>query len=445
MNIYIPTSLIILSLCQAIAQNNISTTYCNHNDLNASRYQPSELDLGSKRMQIGFNYNLWIGNSTFQYKTAHDIYKTGIVTDEDISKLIGKLHKKNIFGIGQDYQLLGLAFQVKSKQKKKYDFSISVIDKFAANFLYSDNFMKLALKGNKQFAGQTIDLGPLTMNAQYRREYVIGAAFPVFGSEQDFGLRLGIRGKFMQGMGALYMPTGNATMTTDAQGKYIDVNFDYEVNTSGLKNFSPFKYNGKGYGLDLGATFFLSKHIEVVASVLNIGSIYYNKSTASYQKSGNVHYDGMAVEGFFGKGGFNRDSLQNIFVPNTTTGGTFRMPLDTKISIEGEFKISEKDNKDREYVSNTLFFTYVQGLNNMPGATTRPFFSLGYNHDFSEFFDAGLCMAAGGYNKFALGSFFSFNIAHAVKLGFSSDNITALVIPKYGTGIDLAFNFSVSF
>jgi hypothetical protein len=434
--------LIIITL-KLYGQNNIGTTYCNQNDLNASRYQPSELDLKNKHIQIGFNYNFWMGNSTFQYKRVNDIYKTGIITDDDINGLIGKLHKRNIFGIGQDYQVLGIAFQFKSTKEKKYFISISVVDKFAANLLYTNTFMKLALKGNKQFAGQTVELGPLKLNAQYRREYVVGAAFPLFGSEKAFGLRLGIRAKFLQGMGALYLQKSKAAMTTDAQGRYIDVDFDYQLYTSGLKNFSPFKYSGKGYGVDLGATFFLSKNIEIVASVLNIGSIYYNRSTASYEKSGSVHYDGMAVEGFFGNGA-NRDSLENIFVPNKTSESTFRMPLDTKVNIEGEYKTFRKDSKDIEYVSNAIFFTYVQGLNNMPGATTRPFFSLGYNHGFHKFFNGGLSASMGGYNRFAFGSFFSLNFSHTVKLGFSSDNLTAFILPRYGTGVDLSINFSVS-
>jgi hypothetical protein len=80
----------------------------------------------------------------------------------------------------------------------------------------------------------------------------------------------------------------------------------------------------------------------------------------------------------------------------------------------------------------------------MPGATTRPFFGLGYNHDFHKFFDAGLSMSVGGYNRFAVGSFFSMNIAQTVKLGFSSDNLSSYVLPRYSTGVDFAVNFSVS-
>src|ERR1700756_662038 len=137
--------LLMLFSTGAFAQNNIGTTYCNHNDLNSSRYQPSELDLGSKHVQIGFNYNLWMGNSAFDYKSANDIYNSGKITDQNIDQMIGKLDKKNIFGVGQDFQVLGFAFQHKSKKEKKYDISFSIVDKFGANLIYTDNLMKLAL------------------------------------------------------------------------------------------------------------------------------------------------------------------------------------------------------------------------------------------------------------------------------------------------------------
>jgi hypothetical protein len=430
---------------QAFSQNNIGTTYGNHNDLNASKYQPSELDLGHKHGQIGFNYYLWMGNSAFDYKTVNDIYETGKISNADVDNLLGKLQKKNIFGVGQDYQVLGLALQFKTKSENKIDIGLTVVDKFGLNFLYTDNFLKLTLKGNKQFAGQTVELGPLALNANYRREYVAGTAFNIKGSGKDVGIRVGFRGKYIQGIGSLYMPKGNATMTTDADGKYIDLEFDYKVHTSGLKDFSLFKYNGTGIGFDAGVTFFLSKYLEVVASILDVGAIKYTKNTNTYQKSAKVRYDGMAIDRLFGDNAFNGDSMASIFTPDKTQGDSYSMPLDTKICLEGEIKTSRKDKKDREYVSNAIFFTYIQGLNNMPGATTRPFLSLGYNHDFHKFFDAGVCATMGGYNKYTFGTFFSLNIAHVVKLGFSSDNLMAFIIPGYGTGIDFSTNFSVSF
>lgn len=426
------------------SQNNIGTTYGNHNDLNASKYQPSELDLGRKHVQLGFNYYLWMGNTTFDYKTTNDIYKTGKVNNNDINRLISKLHKRNTFGVGQDYQVLGLAFQLRTKSESRIDFGLSIVDKFGMSFKYTDNFMKLILKGNKQFAGQSVDLGPWTINAHYRREYVAGTAFNIFGNDKH-GIRVGFRAKYLQGIGVLYMPKGNATMTTEKDGKYVQLDFDYELHTSGLKDFSFFNFNGKGYGFDAGVTWFINKNIEVVASVLDVGTINYTKNSTTYRKAGSAKYEGLVINQLFGGGTVNGDSLASIFEPEVIENSSFLVPLDAKICLEAEIKTKRTDDKDREYTNNAIFITYIQGLNNMPGATTRPFLSVGYNHDFHKFFDAGMMASMGGYNRYTFGAFFSMNIAHVVKLGFSSDNLMALIIPKYGTGIDFSTNFSLSF
>ncbi|MFN3405493.1 MAG: DUF5723 family protein [Cytophagaceae bacterium] len=434
-----------LSSVYTFAQNNIGTRYGNHNDLNASKYQPSELDLGDRHGQIGFNYYLWMGNTAFDYKTSNDIYQTGEINNKDIDKMISRLSKNNLFGVGQDYQVLGVAFQLRTESDKRFDVSLSLVDKFALSFLYTDNFMKFALKGNKQFAGQTVNLGPTTVNLSHSREYVVGTAFPILGNEKTLGIRAGLRAKYIQGIAALYMPKGNANMHTEKDGRYIDFSYDYDVYTSGLKNFSAFNFNGSGYGFDAGMTFYLGKNLQVVTSLLDVGSIYYNNNTTNYQNQGGSRYEGLVISNLFGNTRFESDSAQQVFQPNINQNKSFRMPLGTKLCIEGEIKTPRIGKDDREFVSNAIFFTYIQGFNNMPGATTRPFFSVGYNHDFHRVFDGGIMGSIGGFNRYGLGAFLTLKLGKSVKFGLSSDNLVAFVMPEYGTGIDVATNFSISF
>ena len=64
------------------------------------------------------------------------------------------------------------------------------------------------------------------------------------------------------------------------------------------------KHNGPGLGVDAGVTFFLSKYLEVVASVLDLGAITYKKNTSTYQKAGSARYDGFAIDRLFGDNTF---------------------------------------------------------------------------------------------------------------------------------------------
>ncbi len=422
------------------AQYNVSVTYCNHNDVNASRYEPSELHLGKKHFQLSGNYYLWAGNNAFHYGLMYKLQNSKELTENDINDLLASMHAtKNTIGVGQDYQVLGLAFQIKNTV-----FAFSVVDKFGFDFNYTRNFLSLLWKGNKQFAGQNVDLGPISLNAQYTREFVGATAFNISG-DMEKGVRLGIRAKYIQGIGAISMPTSQLKMYTDPDGRYIDVGFNYQLNISGLSQFDPFKFNGSGYGADLGATINFSPKFSLDASILDVGAVNYNQNLKSYAKMGNYRYEGMFVKNFFGNPEIHTDTLSAVFEPVETEGKSFVVALPTRLLLQGELKLGKKRNEESNQTAHSFFFTYIQGFNQIPGGTKRPYLGVAYNYDLHEWFDIGVSAALGGYNKYAMGSFFSLNLFHTLKMGIGSDNLMPLILKKSGTGIDVSLNASVSF
>lgn len=432
----------ILMVCTSLvqAQYNVSVTYCNHNDVNASRYEPSELHLGKKHFQLSGNYYLWAGNNAFNYGLFKKVWRGNELTNADIDDLLASMRNQNTLGIGQDYQILGLAFQIKN-----FAMAFSVVDKFGYDFNYTKNFLSLLWRGNKQFAGQTVDLGPISMNAQYTREFVGTTAFNISGNMEK-GVRLGLRAKYIQGLAALNMPTSQLLMTTDQEGRYIDMNFDYQANVSGTSEFDPFAFNGTGFGADAGVSIFFSPHFSIDASLLDVGMINYNQNVKTFSKKGTYRYEGLFITNFFSNPEMQTpDSVGKIFEPVQTEGGSFTMPLATRLMLQGELKFGKKDDEKQLQPKHALFLTYVQGFNNMPGGTKRPYIGVAYNYDLHEWVDIGASAAYGGYNKFAVGAFFSLNLFHTLKLGIGSDNLTPLVIPASGTGIDVSLNASLSF
>jgi hypothetical protein len=433
-----------LSYFQLVAQYNLTTIYSNHNDLNASRYEPSELIL-EKKFQIGGNYYFWLGNTFLDYSTVSQFFNASTLTQDAITRVIQKAKNKNILGIGQDWQVIGFAFQLANK----LDFSFCINEKFGMSFQIPKNLLKLALEGNKQFAGEQVSLGPTRLNANYWREFVLGSAFNLFGdpADEELAIRGGIRAKYITGLGAIFMPKGEVDMFTEAQGRYIDMNIDYEVNTAGISKgqFGFFKSHGSGFGIDLGLTAFVSDRLEFNLSLIDVGTITYNKNVTNYKKSETLRYDGVLIEDLFGSRSINTDSIRTFFqVKPGTTGEKFNMPLGSKLILQAEYKTNNDKDGDK-YVDNAIYLTYVQGLNNMPGATTRPYFSVAYNHDFSKIFDLGISLGLGGYNIATAGMYFSLNLGNSVKFGLGSDNLLPLVAKKAGTGIDVSANMTLSF
>lgn len=442
--------LLLLAIRPATAQYNLATTYYAHGDLNMARYQPSELDLGKKRVQVGFNMYAWAGNSSITLRDMYNIFQDSKMGAQEVDDLLANLKSVNTLGAGNDMQLFGFAYQHRTQSGKKYDLTLTVVDKGGFNMTYSDNLMKLMWRGNKQFAGQEVNLGDTRFTAYYNREYAVGTAFPVFGGEEgsELGLRLGIRAKYVQGLAAIAMPKSNATFFTSATGDLIRLNWDYEVNVAGVDFKNPtnafFQQNGAGLGLDLGASLYVGKNWDFNFSVLDLGTVNYTGNTKSFSRTGTTEYRGAVISSFFGDVNF-RDSLNYIFQPVETAGKSFSMPLATKSLLQAEYKIMDIDKKDREYAAHSFYLTYVQGWNNAPGNTTRPMMSLAYNREFGGVFDIGLAAGYGGFTGFTLGSFGALNIGHFWKIGMGSDNIGAIFLGSRATGLDFSLNSSLAF
>ncbi len=443
------TLLIILLVLSGLAfgQYNLSTTYCGHNDLNSARYEPSELDLGEKRFQFGMNVYGWLGNSAMTYNLVSELYQGKI---NSIRNMVDAHKSQNILGIGFDVQLAGIAFQFKNKKDKRIDISLTAVDKAGFTVVYSDDVARLIAYGNGQFRGKTVDLGSTRANGLYYREYALGTAFPLFGNQgkdEGIGMRLGFRLKYLQGIASAKMTMRRATIFVPQDGSYIETNLDYKMETSAVsdyENFSPFASNGMGFGVDLGATLHIGNKIEINGSIMDIGSITFTEKVRTFSKNGVYRYEGQTVGYFFGDFKLTADSLY-FFTPDQNSGGSYTQNLGSRLLLQAEFKTPKIGKKDREYTSNAVFVTYVQGFYNVPGATSRPFLSVAYNHDFHKAFDLGIMAGYGGYNQLVGGAFMSINLFNTVKWGFGSDNIIPLMLKTRGTGIDFQTNLSISF
>ena len=433
------------------AQFNVGTTYCEHNDINASRYQPSEMDFGERRYQIGLNYDFFVGNQYIKYSEIKKYYKENEIDQDDNEVLVFENQGNNVIGFGQNFQWFGFGYQFRTKDGKKLDFAFQVVDKAHGNFDVSENFTTLIFQGNNNstFRGNWVDLGKTQIQLHYFREFALNVAFPFLYKDQNHTFRLGIRPKYIQGIGAIKAQKSDFHMFTSENGDEIGIKFDYNYQTSGIFEFNPLNSTGKGFGVDLGLTYFINKNFEVVASLLNIGSVKYTDNIKNFTKAGDTSFVGIEADNIFAQQGAGfQDFINDLQVqldPVETEGGDFVMALPTRFSLEVQYRTPEKKRNDRRYVSNSIYLTYIQGLNNQPGNITRPYVSLGYMHDFHSWFDVGGLLAYGGFNNFALGAFFAVNILESAKFGLASDNLTAWILPSESTGADVSMNLSFSF
>jgi Family of unknown function (DUF5723) len=246
-------------------------------------------------------------------------------------------------------------FQICFK-KNRLAFSLSHAQRTNAQVGFPKKLVELLYRGNAQFIGETIEIGPDFDVAAWQE-----IAFGV--SSKKGPLTFGGRGKLLVGSAAGRTDQSQISVFTDPDIYQIKMQTDFgffaagdvlRLDTAGL-GFNPTvnfpspknaSFENIGFGIDLGARLDLGK-IELGASILDLGSsIKWTKNANYHRSNGIFDYDGVnfppssIVSGsdlnFSGK----LDSL-NDALNFKTSAAKFETTLPTRILINGQYKLTE--------------------------------------------------------------------------------------------------------
>lgn len=454
------------------AQINTGMMYDPHFTTYASRYLPSRLGTDDGIVELNalpfFNIYAYASSNSVNLNIAEikDIAANGITTDK-INDLVAHMKPGtgNRLFFGADMELMSLSVKIKNKDKKElFTFKLNSRERIMGSLQYSKNTFSLATQGNKQFAGETVDLD-MQLNASYLHEYGFGASVPIslnVGAKKLI-IRPAATFKVLVGIADASMPKGKASVYTQPDGRYLDFNYNYRLNLTSPVGFdggdidpmgvvkSVFGGSGWGLGGDIGVNVNWDDFVIVDAGVTDIGRVNFTKNTKNYANSGSYRYDGVEAQLFHdGEGGnpsVNIDFLQEVFQPEESEK-KYQSRLGAKLFLQGEVRLQKKERtskkgKVNKYFRHRVFVTYVQGLENSYNSTTAPYFSAGYVYSFRNIINVGPTFGFNGYNKYNFGAFFSVKGGPFV-FGFGSNNLSGL-FPKIGSGVDGYFNMGFSF
>lgn len=219
--------------------------------------------------------------------------------------------------------------------------------------------VNFGINGNGEYIGQTMDLGGLHISGTHYREYA-------FGASRDIAcrLRIGMKAKVLRGMENLDMERSNLQLYTDPVTFAISGTADVHINSSGMKQFSPdslqnryyqFQRDNKGWALDIGAQYPVSKDWLVYAALTDWGRIRWKYAPVNYSTQSPYYaFSGIALNQLISssedtlKNNVDRylDSLGNIIqiretaLPYTTVlparinlGARYRLGADRELSL----------------------------------------------------------------------------------------------------------------
>jgi len=135
-----------------------------------------------------------------------DSILTFLHPDYNVEDFISKLKDKNYFVADFGIQLLGLGFNA----GRDLYFFLDIIDRAEGNMIIPGDLIRLGLKGNEEYVGNTIDLSSLNANLKYYREFGLGFS-------KNFGtkLRIGAKAKLLAGIGAINVQNNSLRLTVN--------------------------------------------------------------------------------------------------------------------------------------------------------------------------------------------------------------------------------------
>ena len=325
----------------ATAQNN--TLYLMHsipqaNQLNPALMHPCKVYVA---LPVISSVRQSTRNTGFGFHDA--IHKgTGAQSDTyylDLDNLDKKLRRMNYSLANADVDLLGFGFSY-----KEWYLTFGISNHASVQVSYPHDIVSLK-DGNWDVNSGTaipVNLNNMGINSTVWNSIGISAS-----KEVREGLRVGVRGKYLNGMANINTRRSTVELNTTADPVTLDAQLYYKVNSSlpaelgyasnGLVNrisleparhnlISNYIFNGnRGMAVDAGLVYDVDEATQVSASFTDLGFIWWKKNVNNFTGSGDFVFKGIDLDQYISNPGQGdllnalRDSLENAFQASATT------------------------------------------------------------------------------------------------------------------------------
>jgi hypothetical protein len=322
--------------------------------------------------------------------------------------------------------------------------AFSINDFAGANATIPQAIVDLGLNGNQ--SGKKYNLNDEKFNSWWIRDYSLSYSRE-FQMEKESWLKnasVGISLKLVHGFYYAGIEKVNTELETgiynEIQG-YADmlgysafsdgfgVRYEFD-STTHEANFSPFMQPaGNGVGFDLGLSFLLEHNWNVSFALTDIGSINWTGNTAQFRVESEIYVDDFTNED-------QLDSLKDKFVGEAEKVESFSTGLPTSFRFGVSYLLDQETN----FLPGTLLLglDYNQGFNELPGNSTIPRLSLGFEWkpaDWIPYLRSGF--SVGGMDEFAwamgLGIYTSL-----IEFNFATSYFQSVVAPNSAKQVSVA-------
>lgn len=334
--------LLAVMISDAAAQYSQSLYFMNlpqRSALNPALRQTSRLYIGLPALS-GLTVNL-----DNNFINMSDLFIDGVISDSTVSflepgehldRLIDGLKDKNSIELQAAVQLFGLGFSV----GKDLWVSLDLTERAEGNFVLPGDLIRLGIRGNEGYTGQTIDLSSLRTDAKYYHEIGVGISKNITDR-----MRLGVRGKILFGVAAAtldnndlrlrvnednthtlfadmsFSMSGPVYAVMNPDGTLDSVSIDDSRFESTKQTISLLTNTGNpGFGLDFGIEYRITDRLSVSGAITDLGFIRWRTDRTTLFTKTQFEFNGLTMQDVYDESldfgeliNWTLDSLQNTF------------------------------------------------------------------------------------------------------------------------------------
>lgn len=348
---------------------------------------------------------------------SNAIYTGSPLSREAREATLGLLRSSNRMGVDGDY---GLFFRHLPDSAKGIGYFIRIADRYQAHTTFSDDLLNVGMFGNARFAGQTADMGPLTLQYHNYKQYEIGLLKVWEKPKTKWHLGVGL--SFLTGNQAVVADFEEASLFTDADGEYLDIVLHGSLVTSSIASTQYFA--GMGYG------FSASVHVGMQGEKFgwtfqldDLGMLSWGSRLREHDVDTVARFEGAAID-LFGDDPFVSVNLDTITKQLVTSrdGNGFVTPTAGSIRAEGSYRLNAKDWRIYLGVHHRFALGYF------------PLIYVGTSAPLPKRFYIDGRFAYGGFGSWNIGLELRKNFGGHVAVRMGTFNLEGYLLPNVATG-----------
>jgi len=277
-----------------------------------------------------------------------DLFIDGVISDSTLTFLkpgvhldsfLAGLKDKNSIEPQVAVQLFGLGFSIGKDLWVAFDLT----ERVEGNFVLPGDLIKLGIKGNEAYTGQSVDLSSLRTDFKYYHEIGVGLSKNITDK-----LRVGVRGKLLFGVTAGYLDNNdfrlrvnddythtlfadmsfnisgpvNVYMNPDGQLDSLSIDESRFNTTEGIISFLTNTGN-PGMGFDAGVEYRITDRISVSAALTDLGFIRWKTDRINLFTKTQFEFNGLTMQDVYNESldfgeliNWTLDSLQTAMYAN---------------------------------------------------------------------------------------------------------------------------------